>query len=134
MITSSFINLVRNRMQENLKSLEQELGIKIKVGNGSYLPSNAKIPIEIALIDSSGEVQSQEVISFKRSCAHYGFDVTDLGKTFISRGTTYRVIGLNPRAYKYPINTERVHDKAPFKFPATTVARLLKVESERVET
>lgn len=62
-----------------------------------------------------------EAERFRSLAMRYGFESTDLGRTFVSRGTEYRITGLNPSAPKFPVQGERVRDGQPFKFPEAVV-------------
>lgn len=46
----------------------------------------------------------------------YGLDPSDLGSTFVQNGKTFRVDGLNPRRYKYPISVTEVKTGKKYKF------------------
>lgn len=58
---------------------------------------------------------------FKRWAASYGLKPEWFGETFTSRGTGFRIVGINTRAPKYPVQAERVRDGKGFKFTADGV-------------
>lgn len=59
---------------------------------------------------------------FKRWAETYGLKPEWFGQTFTSRGTDYRIVGINTRAPKFPVQVERVHDGRSFKFTAAGVS------------
>lgn len=61
---------------------------------------------------------------FSRYAVMFGLAPADYGRTFVSAGTSYKIVGLNMKAPRYPILAERGDGKR-FKFPADIVKRLL---------
>lgn len=129
MITSQFLELAKSRIQEAVKSVEQELNIKIKIGSGRFTAENATIKMEIATVTDTGEVRSKEVVVFEQQAVRFGLKPDDIGKTFTSQGKKFKVTGLNPRRYKFPVNVDRVLDGKKFKFRAETVKSALDMEA-----
>lgn len=71
------------------------------------------------------ETSTPEAAMFKHYAGHFGLKTDDFGKVFVFRGAKYRICGLNPRAPKYPVNTTRIGDSKPFRFPESLVRECL---------
>ena len=52
-------------------------------------------------------------------------DASQFGKTFRHKSHQYRITGVNPGAWRYPVLTERLRDGATVAFPADVVSRYL---------
>ena len=78
---------------------------------------------EVAIVGEDGMAQTADRKDFERFAPSYGVSADALGKTFESRGETFRLTGLNPNRPKYPFNAERVRDGKSFKFGDSTIAR-----------
>jgi len=117
--------LLRERINESLQTLADELGVEIEAGNASYSGANATFKLLISTKNTDGTVNSKEAENFKVYAYRWGLSPDDLYKTFDSKGETYKITGASPRASRYPILAERVSDSREFKFPADIIKRLL---------
>ena len=93
---------------------------KYEKGTAASLSFRLKADLKIA-----GVVMSQGRIDFERGASHVNLSAADFGRTFIYKGRSYRITGLNLSAWRFPVNTERQPDGKPFRFPAETVKGLL---------
>jgi hypothetical protein len=116
---------IAERVQEALEPLGKELGLSFDYKGGRFSSTSLTMKIEAATLSNDGTVNSKESETFKLMAKHYGFKAEDLGETFEVRGTVYRITGLNTRAHKMPIQADRVHDGAGYKFPVDTVLRAM---------
>ena len=69
------------------------------------------------------------VNDWARYAAGYGLPVDGIGATFNSRGTLYRVVGLDMNRRTYPVVAQAVNGGKKMLFKADGVARLLGVKS-----
>ncbi len=60
----------------------------------------------------------------------YGLKPTDYGREFSTGRETFRIVGIEPRRPKYPINVERMPDRTGFKFTAENIAIYLKAAKQ----
>lgn len=118
------------RMDELLRPLEQEFGVRARVRSGSLSEGVYQARVEIGKVDPEGKVACREAEDFKLLARAYGLDPQDQGKTFTNLGEEYRLIGIRRGAPKYPFLCERARDGKRFSFPEA-VARLL--NGERVK-
>jgi len=131
-ITSALLKQFRQKANEALKSVGEELGISIEVhGSISYThggeEANAKLKLLSITVGNDGQeaVHDPEAEDFKRFASLYGFKPEDLGRQFTSRGKTFEITGLKLSRKKYPVSAREVGTDRQYKFPATDVKRLM---------
>lgn len=113
--------IVREKLQEAVRGIEEELGIQIKFGNASFSNSIVTIKTECAIKGAEGEIVGQAAEDFKKLAELYGLKPDDLGKEFDHMRDTFTIIGLKPKSKKYPILAKEKYSKKVFKFPARAV-------------
>lgn len=112
--------MIRPRMEQILSQLETEFGVKVALGNASFMPTNVTFKFDMTIKSQNGEVETKEQTYFKQYANIYGLDPSDLGKQFSSQGYQYTITGLNPRAKRMPILATRSGGQS-FKFTAFAV-------------
>lgn len=92
-----------------VKTLEEQHGIVINLGNIRYTDKNfsAKITVD-NFEDKSPSVSSENTSEFdtlenKMLSVSFGFSENIIGKTFKRAGVEYTVVGLIPRRHKNPV-------------------------------
>ena len=113
---------LQQELQTKLSELEESLGAKIHVGNASFTPNHVTFKVEVANI-VDGQAKTKEVVDFEDLCQYYGFAPKDLGRTFVSQGETFEIVGLARKARKYPIICKNVANGKRYKFPIYAVAQ-----------
>ena len=58
--------------------------------------------------------ESKEAKEFQKRCTLYGLEPTDLGKTIVCDGDSFKIVGLNPSKRKYCIQVVRLKDNKSF--------------------
>lgn len=115
---------IRDKCVEKLAEYAEELGMQIMPASVRFGPTSVTIKLEFACIDEeTGQPQDKKALAFSRSAFLYGLDPDWLGKCFISNGKEFRIVGLNSRAPKYPVNCVRTCDGKTFKFKEATVEK-----------
>jgi hypothetical protein len=121
MLDRQTVRLFRERMQEALDPLGNEIHAKITVGNASYTPGNASFKIEVALVQADGQTINKSASNFKRMAARYSLAASDLGRQFSLDGKQFIITGLNPRCRRYPILARGRADGKIWKLPLDAV-------------
>jgi len=97
-------NLLQKEMAAALQSVAQRHGIKITPHGGtigaSHLDVMTKFKVEIEDAAAKAEARKKE---FDAYCALFGLKPEHFGAKFMSRGTEYRISGLELKRRKYPI-------------------------------
>jgi len=131
MFDRSTCRQIQGEIVELLKQRYPNLHVEAHGGKFATNGSNFTFPLELAVIGSDGQAETQEVREFKRNASLYGLKPEDLGKTFHSPGSGHRfkITGLKSRNRRYQIMADRVRDGKGFKFDAFTVKQALERES-----
>ncbi len=97
----------------NLISEMQQLGIP---AGPIAVPSIITDAIKIAKAEDTKEADDFAAHAFM-----FGLQSGHFGKTFTFRKRAYKIVGIRPKSYKFPILGARVPDGKVFKFPVDTV-------------
>lgn len=111
------LKIAQDRILAALKSVEQELGVKITYQGGTY-GATGSIKLGIDVLDN-GTGKSTAQLQYESYCAMWDMKPEWFGKSFWENGTQYRLTGINPGSPKYCLQIERVADGKTFK--ATTM-------------
>lgn len=112
------LKLLRREMQEALNAVAAKNGISLHVGSISFSHESAKIKVEAKSGNAVGK--SRYALDFERHYAQFGFQSTDLQRTFSINGNTYFLEGLKPSASKFPVVGRSITGKL-FKFSRSIV-------------
>lgn len=77
-------------------------------------------------LGADGQEMTTDGKAFVRYASEFGLDPADLGKRFTDRRGMFRITGLLPRSYKYPVLAVNLETGKTLKFPAETVKAGLK--------
>lgn len=115
------IRMLKAEIVAALQGIADKYGISIiDTGKGSFSAQNYRFSLEAATNSDDGEALTHEATYFQR-CAHlYGLSPDDLGREFINRRSTFKIIGAAAQSYRYPILCKNQNGKV-YKFPAATV-------------
>lgn len=106
-ITSKDVDMVRQRLSAAVKAEADKLGITVTFGNARYSPSTIEFKAKCAV----GNKETAERNEFERLAPSVGVDPSAYGETVIVQGEIYKLVGVNPRAPKYPLIGERSDGK-----------------------
>ena len=107
-ITRKLLQDIRPEMDEALKPLAEKYGITIQVGNGSYGGLTGHLKVNLATTNEEGE--DQNAIDYKRYASLYNLKEEWLNQSFVQRGETYTIVGLNPKKRKNMLLVRRERD------------------------
>ncbi len=88
------------------------------------------ISFRVGIPMADGAIYSPDKALFEVLAPHFGLEPSHYGRTFTTRGETFRIMAINPNRPKYPISVERVADARGFKFTAVNVAMYLCASGE----
>lgn len=114
-----------DKVEAALKHLEAELGVAIQIRGGSFSADSYVLKIELATVGDGGVVMDREATDFKASARLFGLKPEHLGAEFECRGRRAKVIGLRPRAGKFPIIGKWLDTGVEACFSADYVSRAL---------
>ncbi|MDG1950087.1 MAG: hypothetical protein P8J32_04725 [bacterium] len=114
-VDKQLLEAARPQIEAALKELGEKLGVTIKVGSGNYEPDGSAGVLKLELGEVREDGVSAEEIAFRKVCSLYGLKPEDYGKKLKIRTETFKLVGLNTRAPKKPVEIERIPDGAKFK-------------------
>lgn len=119
----STVRRLREAVDEALEKVGQQFGVAIQSGNARFSSSKVTFKVEAAVSDEGGE--RVEAVEFRRLAPLYGLEADDLGRTFIFRGSPYKIVGFKASSRKYPILGESARGTV-YKFMVSDVIAGLK--------
>lgn len=123
-IDRQFVKSFVHDAEQALEAVAKQYGVRVAYKSASYAHSglNSTVRFDVTAPDpSTGQCLSREAQDFVTHCGRYGFEPSDLGRSFATRGVAYTITGLHTKRHKYPISAERNYDGKPFKFPAGAI-------------
>ena len=99
--------------------------LTVERGNATFNDISATVKFVFHQVGEDGTAKNTDREDFARNTSYVtGIKAEDFGRTFKHRGETYKIVGWNYRAKKFPINVTRA-DGRRFKFPLSTVVSSL---------
>lgn len=120
------VNALAEAAKKALAGVADIARCEVRYRGGTHTVTSCTLKFEFAETDPKGIAQTQSAEAFKGLVGFYGLKPEDLGRTFLFRNHQYKIIGLAPKAAKYPIEAERVIDKRVFRFPVNYVLTCLR--------
>lgn len=114
-VDRQLLKAARPQIEAALKEVGEKLGITITVGSGNFLPDGSAGMLKLELAEVREDGVSAGEIAFRKVCSLYGLKPEDYGKELKIRNETFKLIGLNTRAPKKPVEIERIPDGGRFK-------------------
>lgn len=115
---------VGEMVSQTLENLGKELGIKFNYKGGSFSPTSFTFKIKADLINAAGVNESQRQ-QFEQFAAMFGMLPEDYGKTVQIKRSIFKIVGIAPNSWKYPILVENIVSGKGWKYPASTIQLLL---------
>jgi len=108
------IKSIASQIEAAVQEIAKANNVQIKRGNARYDGTSATLKLDITdIID--GKVISKDVTAFEEKASYLGMKPEWLDKEVILSGTKFKIVGLNTRAYKKPVNIVRISDGGKFK-------------------
>ena len=127
-LTPELCEKLRKEMLAACRRVAKSHGLK--VADGGLLDMNLRLGFEfgvrVGIPLPDGSIFDPARAKFELFAGNYGLSPADFGREFSTGRETFRIVGIEPRRPKYPINVERQPDRQGFKFTAENVAMCLK--------
>ena len=111
-------------VSQTLDNLGKELGIKFNYKGGSFSPTSFTFKIKADILNAAG-VNEADKQFFGMYAEMFGLLPEDYGKTVRLKRSLFKIIGIAPNSWKYPILVENVASGKVWKYPASTIQFLL---------
>lgn len=103
-----------NMKQEQIKVIQQDLKaafaavgekhrISIAMGSLTYNDLYFTCPIKGRFLDAKGSTEEADKAEWDAYCGKFGLKADMFGQVFTIAGKTYKIIGIKPKARKYPV-------------------------------
>lgn len=118
-----------NKIQKDLKAayseIEKKHGISISTGNVSYDDDSYHTTMEVIAVGDTHSKKDVEKALYKRNLSKIqGMELQHYGRTFVYRGKTYTIKGIDPVKTKYQVVCMR-SDGEILGFPVKVVEAAL---------
>jgi len=112
-----------------LKSVENDLDIKISVGSITY--SDTDFKLQLSGVDAIAGADNFLEAEFLSKCGMYGFKPEHLGQKIRIGGDVHTIIGIKARNRKYPIITRNLKNNKEYKLTQWSVQNALDERDKR---
>lgn len=100
-----------------MKTIGDTYGVDLSVNGGRVGTLKGQLKVDVSIrADAEAGTESGDQQMFNLYCEMFGVSADKFGRKFTSRGTQYKVVGINPGARKYALEIVRVHDGKRFRF------------------
>jgi hypothetical protein len=113
------VKMLAEKAEEALEALAQEMGVTFKRGNGSYDYAAGTFSFKGEFgVEGSGRSKFERDVKYLFKS---GLTADDYEREFTSKGKRFKIVGINLRAPKYPVQATCLDDGRSYKFPETSV-------------
>ena len=110
-----------------LDEVGKKHNLKFAMGTLSYNELYFTVPLKGRFLDAQGSTEDADKEEFKLYAHKFGLDPNLFGQTVRVGAKLYRIVGIAPKARKYPVIGENAGKK--YKLPADDVIQALKVKT-----
>ena len=108
---------IHNELNQLLKDFGAKHGLELMPSRARFGTFDFKKKLEFKIKTKAAKVTDElkEKFNFQRYAGKYSYDSKLFNQVVNIGGVEYRVVGVNPRAYKKPIKLVRTRDNRNFK-------------------
>ncbi|KKM67498.1 hypothetical protein LCGC14_1470550 [marine sediment metagenome] len=117
----SAVQVLRDDIDQALKDVADKHGVKITVNGARYRATEGDFKVKVNTIGTNGVVETAKRSSFIALASHHGLDPKWIDREFMHQGIRYKILGLNTRAKRYPVEVLRMDMGTAYKFPLKLV-------------
>jgi len=120
-LTKHNIPRILDEIDVALEGIGKKYNLQLKTRRTyGYTDKNFRVEVEGVVVEN-GVAETREAQCYKQLATHYGLDPNDLYKEFISRGRRFKIMGLKPKNFRYPVVVEELPTGKRFKFSVDAV-------------
>jgi hypothetical protein len=113
------LKMVQADLKNAFKVIGEKHGISINTGTLTYNELYFTMPVKGRFLDALGTTEEADKEEFKNFAPKFGIDPSIFGNYYSIGGKTYRIVGIAPKARKYPVIGENGGKK--YKLEAVSV-------------
>lgn len=110
-LSKAKVQQISQEMKTALKEIAQKHGLDVNIGNIGYNCTKFSTKLTVSVLGNHGENQEADKKEFELYAPRFGIKPSAFGKTFDLSGKQATVIGIKPRAKKYPVIVETTTGK-----------------------
>lgn len=119
------LRTLRSDLQAALSDLETKHGITFNVGRMTYEADGSMAKIKLSAVSGEapgnvGDLGTPEAVEYATRAPEFGLEKAWLGREFNCVHGTFKLVGLKPRARKYPVVAQAENGKR-YKMPVAIV-------------
>jgi len=114
--------LVRSEVDAALKVIAEKFGLTYRGGAGSFAPDHFSLKSEFHVV---GDCESLAEKEWNQNCVWYDLKPEHFGTTVTVYGDTIKLVGIKPKAKKYPIIGQKISSGKRYKYPAPVIQSAL---------
>jgi len=118
-ITRDAVKLLREEINDALKTLGEKHGVTIAARNATFEPTKATFKLEVT--GSAPDGKSHDQVEWARHAMSFGLEAEWFGEEFAIGAVRYQIVGLTPRARKYPVLARKLGTGTVYKLPSYRV-------------
>lgn len=116
--------LLQNEIAAAVRAIAEKHGLKVASNRCTYGASEAKFSLTLGVIGEDG-VDARYRTEWDSLHGLYGFDASDLGKTFRTASGEVRIVGLDSKRRKFPVVCQHTTTGKISLFVVKDVRRML---------
>ena len=108
-ITRAYLREFRDKFEQTLNEFGEQESLTLQAKAINYGDNTFNVKVEVTMAgdaEEAAEMQFKAALS-KNPWLFKGISEEDYGMTWTTYGTTYKLVGLKPRAKKYPLIVEK---------------------------
>jgi hypothetical protein len=113
----STARLVGQQAADALKEFAEKLGLTVSYGGGSFESTEFTLKVKLKVADVAVAADAEKA-KWDRYATMLGMPAEAFGRTFISRGDTWRIVGLMPSRPKFCLRAKNIFTGKEMLFPA----------------
>lgn len=123
--TNSTLRVIAQELKEAVQAVADKHGIGVEVQSKKSTNLSLEFETTFAVKKSDGTVLTQDRANFETHASRCGLSPSDFGRQFHHKRDIFKIAGLRPGAWRFPIIGVRVRDGKEYCFPGDLVARNL---------
>ncbi len=120
-LTRAKVKTIRADLDKAFAAIEKKHGVNFSLGTIRFSDTDFRGTLKCVSTDTNAGRKM-----FERDALRVGLKKTAYGKTFTHIGRDYRVVGVNTRAKKYPVNVEDVASGGTYKMAVEALPKDLR--------
>jgi len=128
--TTEKLKMIQNDLKAALEEVGSKHGIQFNTGTMSYNELYFTMPLKGRFLDALGSTVEADKEEFKVYAPKFGLDPNLFGQNVAIGFKTYKIVGIAPKARKYPVIGENAGKK--YKLTATDVNMAVAIALKKV--